>query len=218
KVNYLIKRRKYYHYILLFYLLITAAILVLVNNVGLIFYFIIITTGGVLYTVVFKELTKTIPGFKSLYVALLWAYHGTFFALFFYHINISYIILIITLFIFLKSLINATYFDLKDLDADMKEKLKTLPIIFGRNNTINILHVINTIAFILIIYSVYTKILPFYTIILSVFYFYTMYYLYKGKNAKRSDLLKYSYIMADSEFLLWPIALIICKSLLNWPV
>jgi hypothetical protein len=40
---------------------------------------------------------------------------------------------------------------------------------------------------------------------------YVFYYLEKGKTADRNKLLKYTYIMADAEFLLWPIILILSK-------
>jgi 4-hydroxybenzoate polyprenyltransferase len=211
KVKYLHKRKEYYKYILFFYLLLTAIILVILNNIGLLGYFIIITAGGILYTIVFKELTRTVPGFKSFYVALIWAYHGTFFAVFFYNININILIFIIFTFIFLKSFVNVTFFDIKDIETDNKENLKTLPVIFGKYKTIIILYLLNTLSLILLLYCIYIEILPFYMISLSIFYIYTMYYLYKGRTAKKAELLKYSYIMADSEFILWPFILILGK-------
>jgi 4-hydroxybenzoate polyprenyltransferase len=97
------------------------------------------------------------------------------------------------------------------MDSDLNEHLKTVPILLGRNLTIWILYVINTIALVILLIGIYINVLPFFSIILSIFFFYSMYYLYKGRTAKKIELLKYSYIMADSEFVLWPLILFIGK-------
>lgn len=214
KVEYLKNRQRYYPYTLLITLLLTASILLILNSIGLILYFIIITAGGLLYTLVFKVLTRTIPGFKSLYVASLWTYHAIFFTIFLYELEIDSFFIIMIAFVFLKLLVNVIFFDIKDLESDKQENYKTFPLLLGQKKTLLILHIINSLAFVVLFYGVFINVIPAYALVLSIFYVYTMYYLFKGRKAKKADLLRYSYIMADAEFVLWPIALYIGKMLI----
>ncbi len=123
-------------------------ILIIISaNYGFFVFMIIILTGGILYTIVFKVLTKTIPGFKSIYVTMIWAYAGTFYVSIFKFFRIFHFLCSsIFLFIFIKMLINVVYFDIKDMNRDKKENLQTLPILIGKINTIALLNILNILA------------------------------------------------------------------------
>ena len=52
------------------------------------------------------------------------------------------------LFIFLRGIINVTFFDIKDIESDGARGLKTLPVMLGRERTLKFLHWLNIFAFI----------------------------------------------------------------------
>lgn len=215
KVNYLRKKEKVFSLILGLYIALLIILTIVSANYGFFVFMIIILTGGILYTIVFKVLTKTIPGFKSIYVTMIWAYAGTFYVVFLNSLEFTTFYVIIFLFIFLKMLINVVFFDIKDINRDRMEQLKTLPILIGKLNTITLLNILNILALILLIYSIYINILPLYASSLSLFFIYTLYYVNKGKSASEKELLKYTYVLADAEFVLWPVVLIIGKIIIG---
>jgi 4-hydroxybenzoate polyprenyltransferase len=211
KVEYLQSKNKIFPYLMLFYIGLSILILILLNNINILFFMLIIFTGGILYTIIFKVLTRNIPGFKSIYATFIWAYYGTFFAVFLYSLNFNYLIIIIFLFMFLKLFANAIFFDVKDIEADKNEGLKTIPIILGKNRTMTFINIINVISLILLLIGIITGELPIYSIVLALFFFYTYFYSNNGIKADIKTLLKYTYILADAEFFFWPIVLLISK-------
>ena len=78
KVRFLVERKKLFPYILIIYCIILTFLLIISANFGFIMFIIIILFGGLLYTLVFKVLTGSIPGFKSIYVTAMWAYANLF--------------------------------------------------------------------------------------------------------------------------------------------
>jgi 4-hydroxybenzoate polyprenyltransferase len=215
KVEYLLSKKKLYPIVIMLAIFILLILLIVLQNIGFLIFVLIIITGGVLYTIVFKVLTKFIPGFKSIYTSLIAIYAATFFVLFYYSMDISLIFLFLFAFMFLKMLINVIFFDIKDYDSDKDRGLKTFPILLGNKNTILLLHILNTISIVILIYGIYINVLPLYASALILFYLYTFYYVSKGNTFNNSELLKYTYIIADAEFIFWPIILIISKMFFN---
>jgi 4-hydroxybenzoate polyprenyltransferase len=213
KAAYLEKRKKLFPHIVYFYIVLLILLLLVLQNIGFISFILIILVGGLLYTIVFKILTKSIPGFKSIYTAMIWAYAGTFYSIFFYDLKFNYIYVIIFMFILIKSVINVVYFDIKDIEMDKRDGLKTIPIIMGKKNTLTLLNALNVISLFIIFYAIYNNVLPFYCISLALVFLYTFYYLEKGKTSNYKELFKYTYIMADAEFLFWPIVILFGKIL-----
>lgn len=107
--------------------------------------------------------------------------------------------------------VNIAFFDLKDMESDSKENLRTIPIIFGKKKAIKILNAINLISIISLLIFIYLNIVPVYAITLSLFFIYEYYYLKNSENADRGRLLRNTYVLADAEFLFWPIVLILSK-------
>ncbi|OPX57360.1 MAG: prenyltransferase [Methanobacterium sp. PtaB.Bin024] len=207
RFTYLEKNARYYPVFLISYVILLVSLLFLFSSYQLIVFIVIITGGGLLYATVLKGLTKRIPVFKNIYTGLTWSLGGTFFIPFYYSIEISLSFLIVFVCITLRAIMDAIFFDLKDLRSDATEGLKTFPVILGKNNTINFLHSINLISFIPLIVGVYFKILPIYAFALLVFYFYTFYYLKMSRKAIDSGSWGNLCYIADFEFIIWPIFL-----------
>jgi 4-hydroxybenzoate polyprenyltransferase len=204
-----------HNYITIIYIILLLVLLIILNKPNFLIFVAILVFGGLLYSIVFKVLTKIIPGFKSIFITLIWAYAGTFFMIFLNDLTYSAIFIFIFAYIYMKGFINVVFFDFKDIASDKTKGLKTIPVLIGKKNSVLILSAINLIALFMIIYCVYINVLPSYAISLVVFTLYTFIYLFKGLNANEKELLNYTYIMADAEFILWPIVLIISKTLLN---
>ncbi|OPY30170.1 MAG: prenyltransferase [Methanocella sp. PtaU1.Bin125] len=213
KVKYLKNRERIFPYLMGLYILLLIGLLIFLNNHGFSLFILIILVGGLLYTIVFKVLTRTIPGFKSIYTAMVWAYAGTFCVSFFYSLQFSVFYLLYFTFLFLKGLINVIFFDIKDISSDKRDNLRTFPILLGVKKTIILLHILNILSLCILLYGVYTNILPIYTLALSIFFVYTLYYLTKGNTNDNQELHKYTYLMVDGECIFWPIVLVIFKFL-----
>jgi 4-hydroxybenzoate polyprenyltransferase len=215
KVEYLVSKKHLYPIIMALAIFTLLLLLVIFENIGFLIFVLIIVTGGILYTHVFKVLTKFIPGFKSIYTSSVAIYAATFFVLFYYSMSITSIFLFLFFFMFLKMLINVIFFDIKDYEADGAEKLKTFPVILGIKNTIILLHILNTVSLVILLYGIYTNVIPLYASVLTIFYIYTYYYVNKGNTTNNAKLLKYTYIIADAEFIFWPIVILLSKMFFN---
>jgi len=206
--NHLYKKKKYYPVILFAYAVLLLTLLLLYTNFKLILFIILITIGGLLYATALKGLTKKIPIFKNIYTVLTWSLGGTLFVSLFYSITFSLSFLIVFIFINFKGMINAIFFDFKDHLADSKEGLKTLPVLLGKKGALQLLHVLNFVAFIPLIIGIYLKILPLISLVLIIFFFYSFYYLRMAQNPKNQDIWVKLGSIADFEFIFWPIILI----------
>lgn len=211
KHEYLNIKNKVFPIIIIAYIAISIVLIMAIGNNKILLFILIIIIGGILYTTIFKVLTRYIPGFKSIYATGLWTYFGTFFCVFLYSMAIDLFIIFILIFMFIKLFANSIFFDIKDIESDGENKLKTIPIILGKDKTIKFINFINILSLITLIVGIWIGALPIYAIALSVFFIYTYYYSNKGRNSDKSQLLKHTYITADAEYFFWPIVLIISK-------
>lgn len=164
---------------------------------------------GLLYTLFFKSLTKKIVGFKSFFVAFVWALIVLFLVVF-YSKNIDVVFLLMFVFVFLRIFIGVTFSDIKDMDSDKKEELKTLPLVLGKEKTVFFLQFINILALIPIFLGFYLKLFPSFVISLSLTSLYAFYYLQKSKNPK-IDLSFLTHNIVYSENLWWFIFILLGK-------
>jgi 4-hydroxybenzoate polyprenyltransferase len=206
--SYLKKKSKIYPYILGSYVLILSILLIMYANFSLMLFILIIAFGGILYSKTFKKITKKIPIFKNIYTVVSWALFATFFIPLYYSLNINIGYFLIFLFIFLKGMVNVVFFDLKDIKADKKERLKTLPVMIGKNNVINLLYILNFIAFFPLIIGVYIQKISFFSTLIIIFYFYGFYYIYKAKFADIKTIRTKLTSLVDIEYILWPLLLL----------
>jgi 4-hydroxybenzoate polyprenyltransferase len=160
-----------------------------------------------------KKFTQSIPFFKNVHTVLTWALAGTFSAAFFCSLEITIIYLPLFLFIFLKMLPVAFFFDLKDRENDQKEGLKTIPVLLGKKKTLKLINRLNIISFIPLLLGIYFKIIPFFAVVLILFFIYSKYYLNIAEKSRNKELRMVTYTLPDAEFMLWPILLIIGKFL-----
>lgn len=209
RVRYLSGHVEYIPFIIFCSILIIILILAhFANFWGFILGFLVLTSG-LLYTNYFKKITKRLIGFKSFYVSFVCALLVIFLA-FYYLFPLGLPVIFVFTFIFLRLLVNTIFFDIKDIESDKKNKLKTIPVFFGRKKTLLFLYVINIISFTPIILGVYKNFLPLFSLSLVVFYFYSLYYLRKIKS-KKINIQNLSYVIADGEYLLWLFILLLAK-------
>jgi 4-hydroxybenzoate polyprenyltransferase len=207
------KKMGLYPLILGTYTTILALLLIFFANIYMIIFVLILLFCGIFYTILFKDLTKQIPGFKGIYIASVWALAGAFFFNFHYLQVWDKFSVLMFLFIFLRGIINVTFFDIKDIASDAAHGLKTLPVILGKELTLKFLKVLNVFGFLPLLIGVYLGIIPAFSLSLVVFYFYDYYYLKKAGVINNKSLRMVSYTLADAEFIIWPIVLILARAL-----
>jgi len=189
----------------IFYLFLVIASTACLKSIAVALFVLFLVAGGLLFTDVFKGLTKKIIGFKTFYTSLFWAFLIILLSLY-YNIGDFILISLMFLFVFLRWIINTAFFDIKDINTDKVYNLKTLPVALGRGSIIKYLHLLNLFSFAPLFLGVFLKVIPFYALSLSVLFFYSLFYLKKAVNSD-VNIRKISYIMVDGEYLLWPIIL-----------
>jgi 4-hydroxybenzoate polyprenyltransferase len=99
---------------------------------------------GVIYSIKISSFRlKDVMGIKNIVVALSWGVIGTFLPL-----AISFrdfiVILLIFYFFFTKLFINTVLFDIRDIEGDRMSGVRTIPVVFGRQKTKNLLLILNS--------------------------------------------------------------------------
>jgi 4-hydroxybenzoate polyprenyltransferase len=215
RVHYIKSKIAVYPYIIVAYILILVAALCLYTNWGLIEFAAILVIGGILFTVVLKDFTKKIPMFKNAYTALIWAFGGTFTLVFYMSLPVGWFFILVFAFMYMRSIANVIFFDLKDMESDATRGLKTLPAMIGKKRTIQFLYVLNVIGFVPLLAGVYYGIIPLIGLALLPLMAYSFYYLRRAETAGDVELRAVSYTLADAEFLMWPVLLIMGQILLS---
>jgi len=119
--------------------------------------------------------------------------------------------LVLGMFIFFKAFIVQIFLDIKDIESDRKEGLRTFPIIIGKEKTLIILSISNLIVTITvpIIFSLYLNIFS-KLILMLIFTIPFDFYCYS--LAKKEKY--FGYILQSGEFLLWLFLILIGKIIL----
>ena len=215
RVHYIKSKMAVYPYVIAAYILILVAALCMSANWGLIEFGSILVIGGILFTVVLKDFTKKIPLFKNAYTALIWAFGGTFTLVFYMSLPVGWFFILVFAFMYMRSIANVIFFDLKDMEGDSARGLKTLPAMVGKKRTIQFLYVFNVIGFIPLLAGIYIGVIPVFGLALLPLMAYSFYYLRRAETAGDMELRAVSYTLADAEFLMWPVLLIMGKILLS---
>ena len=106
-------------------------------------------------------------------------------------------------------MIITTFYDIKDLQSDREAGLLTLPMVFKhKSGWLNILHVLNVLSFTPVIVGVIFDILPLYSLFLLLILLYGFVYIQKAKG-DTADINFLSYVIADGEYNIWPILLLL---------
>jgi 4-hydroxybenzoate polyprenyltransferase len=125
-------------------------------------------------------------------------------------LNLAFFLMIS--FVFFRMLVNTIFLDIKDSNSDKKESLITIPIVFGEEKTLRFLRLITLFSVLQILLGVYFKLLPKSSLVFLFLVPYSFYYFSKSKIKDNFYLV--NYILADAEFILWPLLIIFGEILL----
>ncbi len=177
-------------------------------NVPLFLLVMLLLAGGILYTEGLKELaTKRIPGFKNLYTSLFLAL-SVFIVPLYASGRISPIYVYLSLFFFFRMGINTVFCDIKDIQSDAKRNIKTLPVLLGKAPSLVLLEVANLVSLVTLLGAVHAGILPQPALALGITVAYDLVYLTLAFRWEGQKLRFLTYVVADLEFLIWPVAIL----------
>ncbi len=188
---------------------LTAILLfVFAKDIGIIIYGGLLYTLGILYTIYIKKLTKFFFAFKNFYVASFFAAIVPF-SILFIDDTFDVKVWLLTFFVFLKGVLMQALLDIKDINSDKKEGLKTFPVVFGEKQILIFSLFFSFALSILIPWYLSKNFFP----VWFLFTFFTFpFYLYIINLIKNNKY--YGYILASGEYLFWVIFLFIGKALL----
>jgi 4-hydroxybenzoate polyprenyltransferase len=154
---------------------------------------------GLLYTNVFKSLTRFLPGFKTVYVAsafttlvfLPYAYVGR---------PMPFAVLApFAGWVFWNAAIMQIFLDVKDLDSDARAGLRTIPLLLGRPTTFRVLTVLTTLAALPPLLWSRTSHPPAQMAALSIAPLLSLFSLH---GARKGDY--QAYLLESGKFIFWP--------------
>jgi len=164
------------------YLVITILLVLRIDTIILKLTSLSIMFLGFLYGKYFKGLTKYIYGFKNFFVSIIWIYPVVY-TLMLYSIQpFSYKAILFCIFIFIKSLIIQIYFDIKDLETDRNLKLKTIPILLGKQKTFLLLLILSILSNIPLVLGIILQDFPKYFISLVLLNLIEIFIFIKSKK------------------------------------
>lgn len=162
---------------------------------------------GILYSIAwlpekFKyRRLKEIPFVKNLVVAFAWALTPALLPVYSNSSNAAVATLVVVIFFFTLVFINSVIFDLRDTEGDASSGVKTIPVVFGVQRTINFLVCLNILFGLmdLLLCSAYLS--PKFTYLLAVGMIYAIFYIFSFGKVKRTNLLCDA--VADGQFLIF---------------
>jgi len=190
-------------------------------SIGLILYYsslqalifaVLIFLIAILYTVLFKNMTKYVIGFKSFIAAFFYALM-VILLIVYYSAPINAAVILIFVFYFVRIFISNAACDVKDIESDKKRGLKTIAISLGEDGAMKFLNALNIVSGLLIIWGVYSNMLPMYSLALLLTVPYAIYYFYLNSKVRSKEF--FTNAIVDGEFLLWLPYLLIGKVLLQ---
>lgn len=210
RVDVMNKYVKYFYPIVLSCLVVSIGLILYYANFNTLLFAIFIFVISMLYTTLFKKLTKYVVGFKS-YIAALFYALMVFLLTFYYSSPVNSAVVLIFVFYYLRIFISNAACDVKDIASDKKRGLKTIAISLGEDGAMKFLNILNVLSGSLIVWGVYTKMLPSFSLALLLTIPYASYYFYL--NAKTNSKEFFTNAVVDGEFLLWLLFLLIGKAI-----
>ena len=202
-------------FIITSFLILLILILVFYSEPTVLFFglFLLAASLSYSYSKGLKNLTRKIPGFKSVFVSLMWASLPAFLVLY-YSASTNIALLLMMSFVFLRLLINTIAFDIKDIDSDKEEGLLTLAIIKKKKNITRLLIFLDFLSIVPIVAGILLNYFPFYSLVLIIFTSsYALFSLSTIRNKKISHNLSYNVII-DAELFLWSSFVLLGKFLI----
>lgn len=155
-----------------------------------------------LYDFIFKKFTRTIIGLKNFFISILSCMVVGLLPIY-YSLPISPAFILVELFMFIMFMIATSFSDIKDIESDGREGLRTFAVVFGIKKLVSFLYIINILAAVPIIIGVMLGLFPKFSITLLLALLYIYAYL---RQAQRSKV-NFEYLISvvlDSQFILWP--------------
>jgi 4-hydroxybenzoate polyprenyltransferase len=191
-----------------FALLLICFLLVLYfGNYKSIIFLLLMIAAGLFYPTYFKPLTKKYCGFKDIYVALAWNIFSINYFIY-YSFGFSWGLVVFLVFMFLRDLMGASYCDIKDIDRDKNNSLKTLVVILGTSKYFVFNYLLNITSIIFLIIGVTNHILPPVMIYLLIPICITFALISISRKLNR-----YPSLIIDIEYILWMSILLIVRAL-----
>ncbi|MCX6759660.1 MAG: UbiA family prenyltransferase [Candidatus Nealsonbacteria bacterium] len=187
-------------------------ILLYFNRIFVLFFSLLLILLIFSYDKFLKKFTKKIVGFKNFFTSLIFSLLVILLAAY-YSVSLNLALVLILIFVYFREFVGISFSDIKDIDSDKKEGLRTLAIVFGQEKLIKILSLINILAIIPIIIGVYLNLFPQFSIMLLLTVPYTFYYFKKLEDKNINPAFLYN-VLVDTEDILWLIYLAFGKVLL----
>jgi 4-hydroxybenzoate polyprenyltransferase len=137
---------------------------------------------------------------KNLFVSLGWSLIPVLVG--FYYLRFGIVILVMGTFIFLRLLVNTLIFDVRDVEGDRAQGIKTVPVVRGAAETYRIMAVIDVAALVYIAAVVALGLLPLAASILGILPLYSLGYSFLARRPK-ADLGFICDVLVDGEYLFW---------------
>ena len=211
--EYLKKQKNFFPFLISFYILLLGLLLISYSGAGAAYLVLVMVFLGVSYTMIFKRFTYKFLGFKNIFVAFTSSLLAPYLA-FYYSNSLGWSVLLLSIFIFLKTFINTSFSDVKDIGADKKEGLKTLAIYLGEKRLLIFLKILSISSIIPLLIGVYIDELPYYSLFLFLTVFYN-FYCFKEFEKRKKKQEKIFSILVDAEFYLWPVTVFVGKIIFN---
>ena len=157
---------------------------------------------------------KDITLLKNLTVAVASAVTCVLVPVFYGSLSLSVSVIVVFLFIVFRVFMNTISFDMRDLEGDKREGIKTIPVLVGVSKTKLLLYSLNIAVAIMVLISVLYGALPVlaYFLLLSSAYAHVYIYLFDKKNVNKDFLCD---IVIDGETILIGIYILIGKVVLT---
>lgn len=211
--------KKIYKYIPFIIGIGLVALLILLFIYGNIFsslFIALITIFGFLYPIYFKNLTKKIVAFKNFYVSSVFSILAILPNIY-YKISLNkttlLILLIVLIFTFLRGVMMQFFLDLKDIEGDKREGLKTLAVLLGKERVYRIIYIMNwfTSLFLPFLYILNPMpLLPSSVLFLILLAFWNFYFFNLAKKGNYAG-----FVLGSGEFIYWPIFMFIGEMIMG---
>lgn len=191
--------------LILWFVIISVLVIVFIySNFFALGFSLLLLVFGILYTTIFKKMTRSIAIFKDLYVSL-------FFALLVIYPIVYYgdtpdsksvflKIVLLFVFVYVKALAMQFILDIKDIQSDKADGLLTIPILLGKETSIQYISIFD-VSISLIYPLLFSMVIPVFSSVIWVFILTIPFNLYCLNLIKKNNYL--GYILASGEFVLW---------------
>ena len=138
--------------------------------------------------------------FKNVTISFGWSLIPLLVALYYQRVSLE--LLLIAPFIFLRLMLNTIFFDVRDLEGDKGNGIRTLPVAFGRNRSFRAMAFLDLLSSLYLVGLVGVALLPTYALILLTLPVYSAFYRWLA-SSERAMVGFLCDVVADGEYILW---------------